>query len=62
MKKAMILGFISSVVSVASVVLTFWAGAEEAKVQDQLIDEAVDRKITALLAVAENDDTDDEGS
>ena len=55
----MILGFISSAVSVASVILTFWAGAEEAKVQDQLIDEAVDRKITALLA---ENDTDDEES
>lgn len=59
MKKALILGAVSSIVSVASVILTFWAGAEEAKVQDQLIDEAVDRKITALLA--ESDNTDGEG-
>lgn len=59
MKKAMMLGFVSSVVSIASVVLTFWAGAEEAQLQDKLIDEAVDRKITALLA--ESDDTDNEG-
>ena len=55
MKKAMIVGAVSSIVSIAAVIMQFWAGAEEAKVQDQIIDEAVDRKITALLA--ENNDT-----
>lgn len=55
MKKALILGAVSSVVSIASVILTFWAGAEEAKVQDKLIDEAVDKKLAALLAETEDD-------
>ncbi len=55
MNRATKVGIASAIVGIASLVMTLWTSIEESKVQEEMIDEAVDRKITELLTASSDD-------